>query len=60
MPPFIENPADCKIRSIIRYLSGKGVKTVEIRRNISEVYHNELLKMAERMFMTRNEASDNQ
>ena len=37
MPPLIENPADCKIRSVISYLSAKGVKAVEIRRNICEV-----------------------
>ena len=34
MPPLIENPADCEIR----YLSAKGVKAVEIHRNICEVY----------------------
>ena len=26
MPPVIENPDDCEIRSVIRYLSAKGVK----------------------------------
>ena len=38
MPPLIENPTDCEIRSVIRYLSAKGVKAVEIHRNICEVY----------------------
>ena len=38
MHPLIENPADCEIRSVIRYLSAKGMKAVEIRRNICEVY----------------------
>ena len=38
MPPFIENPADCEILSLIRYLSANGVKAVEIHRNICEVY----------------------
>ena len=38
MPPLIENPADCEICSVIRYLSAKGVKAVEIHRNICEVY----------------------
>ena len=38
MPPLIENPADCEIRSVIRYLSAKGVKAVEIHSNICEVY----------------------
>ena len=44
MPPLIENPADCEIRFVIRYLSAKGVKAVEIHCNICEVYgkkHNE-------------------
>ena len=30
MPPLIENPADREIHSVIRYLSAKGVKAVEI------------------------------
>ena len=38
MPPLTENPADCEIRSVIRYLKAKGVKAVEIHRNICEVY----------------------
>ena len=69
MPPLIENPADCEIRSVIRYLSAKGVKVVEIHRNMCEVYGQNImsdgmvhkwlvLKMAERMFMTRNEVGD--
>ena len=38
MPPLIENPADCEMRSVIRYLSAEGVKAVEIHRNICEVH----------------------
>ena len=38
MPPLTENPADCEIRSVIRYLSAKGMKAVEIHRNICEVH----------------------
>jgi hypothetical protein len=38
MPPLIENSADCEICSVIRYLSAKGVKAVEIHCNICEVY----------------------
>ena len=38
MPLLIEHPTDCEIRSVIRYLGAKGVKAVEIYRNISEVY----------------------
>ena len=38
MPPLIENPTNCEICSVIRYLSAKGVKAVEIHHNICEVY----------------------
>ena len=38
MPPLIENPADSEVCSVIRYLSAKGVKAVEIHRNICELY----------------------
>ena len=38
MPPPIENPAGCEILSVIRYLSAKDVKAVEIYRKICEVY----------------------
>ena len=41
--PLIENPADCEIRFVIRYLSSKGVKAVEIHRNICEVYGQNIL-----------------
>ena len=43
MPPLIENPADCEIRSVIRYLSAEGVKAVEIHRNICEVYEQNIM-----------------
>ena len=36
MPPLIENPADCEMRSVIRYLSAEGVKAVEIHRNMDK------------------------
>ncbi|KAF2901006.1 hypothetical protein ILUMI_05181 [Ignelater luminosus] len=38
MPPPIENPTDCEVRSVIHFLSAKGVKAIEIHRNICEVY----------------------
>ncbi|XP_023215930.1 histone-lysine N-methyltransferase SETMAR-like [Centruroides sculpturatus] len=38
MPPLIENPADCEVRAVIRFLSAKGSKAAEIHRQISEVY----------------------
>ena len=64
IPLLIENPADCEIRSVIHYLSAKGVKAVEIHCNICEVYgHNMSDGMVckwLRMFMTRNEVGDRQ
>ena len=43
MPPLIENPANCEIRSLICYFSAKGVKAVEIHRKMCGVLskHNE-------------------
>ncbi|XP_067127515.1 histone-lysine N-methyltransferase SETMAR-like [Centruroides vittatus] len=38
MPPLIENPADCEVRAVIRFLSAKGSKAAEIHCQISEVY----------------------
>ncbi|GBN25841.1 hypothetical protein AVEN_58854-1 [Araneus ventricosus] len=38
MPQSIENPAECEIRSVIRFLNAKVVKATEINRQISEVY----------------------
>ena len=38
MAPSIENPADCEIRSVIRFLNAKDVKAAKIHRQISEVY----------------------
>ena len=37
MSPPIENPADCEVRGVIRFLSAKGVKAAEIHHQISEV-----------------------
>lgn len=38
MPPPIENPADCEVRAVIRFLCAKGFKSVDIHHQISEVY----------------------
>lgn len=38
MPPPTENPADCEKRTVIRFLSAKGVEAAEVHREISEVY----------------------
>ena len=43
MPPLIENPAGCEIRSVIRYLSAKGVKAVEIPCNICEMHGQKIM-----------------
>lgn len=38
MPLQIENPAESEICAVIRFLSAKSVKAVEIRRQILEMY----------------------
>lgn len=38
MPYPIENPADCEIRIVIRFLNAKGTKAAKIRCQIREVY----------------------
>ncbi|GFV12114.1 HTH_48 domain-containing protein [Trichonephila clavipes] len=38
MPPPIENPADCEVRTVIRFLCAQGFKSVDIHHQISEVY----------------------
>ncbi|CAL1296792.1 unnamed protein product [Larinioides sclopetarius] len=38
MPPPIENPADCVVGAVIRFLSTKGFKTADIHRQVSDVY----------------------
>ncbi|GFW71246.1 HTH_48 domain-containing protein [Trichonephila clavipes] len=38
MPPPIENPADCEVRAVIRFLCAQGFKSVDIHHQISEVY----------------------
>lgn len=38
MPSLIENPADCKVRTVFRFLSAKDSKTTEIYRQSSEAY----------------------
>jgi hypothetical protein len=35
---MIERPADCEIRSVIRFLNARNVKPVDIHRQISEVH----------------------
>ncbi|KAL4704839.1 hypothetical protein ACJJTC_001314 [Scirpophaga incertulas] len=38
MPPTIVSPAACEVRAVIRFLSAKGVKPIDIHREICEVY----------------------
>ncbi|GFX77961.1 HTH_48 domain-containing protein [Trichonephila clavipes] len=38
IPPPIENPADCEVRAVIRFLCAQGFKSVDIHHQISEVY----------------------
>ncbi|GFX77838.1 HTH_48 domain-containing protein [Trichonephila clavipes] len=38
MPPPIQNPADCKVRAVIRFICAQGFKSVDIHHQISEVY----------------------
>ncbi|KAL4714916.1 hypothetical protein ACJJTC_014287 [Scirpophaga incertulas] len=37
MPPTIVSPAACEVRAVIRFLSAKGVKPIDIHREICEV-----------------------
>jgi len=43
-PPPIENPADCEVRAVIRFLNIKGFKTAGIHREISDVYGENIMK----------------
>lgn len=38
MAPPIESPADCEVRSVIRFLSAKGLKAIDIHREICAIY----------------------
>ena len=38
MPPTIVIPAESEVRAVIRFLSAKGVKSIHIRREICQVY----------------------
>ncbi|GFU93309.1 uncharacterized protein TNCV_1860401 [Trichonephila clavipes] len=38
MHPPIENPVDCEVRAVIRFLCAQGFKSVDIHHQISEVY----------------------
>ncbi|GFX54399.1 histone-lysine N-methyltransferase SETMAR [Trichonephila clavipes] len=38
MPLPIENPADCEVRAVIRFLCDQGIKSVDIHHQISKVF----------------------
>ena len=38
MPKRIENPADCEIRAVIRFLQAKNIQPADIHREVYEVY----------------------
>ncbi|GBM26429.1 hypothetical protein AVEN_49538-1 [Araneus ventricosus] len=44
MSQSTENPTDCEIRSVIRFLNAKCVKAAEIHRQISEVYEESIMR----------------
>ncbi|GBM88429.1 hypothetical protein AVEN_8864-1 [Araneus ventricosus] len=43
MSQSTENPTDCEIRSVIRFLNAKCVKAAEIHWQISEVYEENIM-----------------
>ena len=38
MNDVIDNPADCEVRSVIRFLNARHLKPAEIYRQLKEVY----------------------
>ena len=38
MPPIIVSPADCEVRAVKRFLCAKGLKPIDIHREICAVY----------------------
>ncbi|GFX69177.1 HTH_48 domain-containing protein [Trichonephila clavipes] len=44
MPPPIENPADCEVRAVIRFLCAQGFKSVDIHPQISAVYGENIMR----------------
>ena len=43
MAKRIENPADCEIRAVIRFLEAKNIQTADIHRQVCEVYGEEAM-----------------
>lgn len=43
MPTSIESPADCEVQSVIRFFCAKGLKAVDIHREICAVYRENIM-----------------
>ena len=43
MAKRIENPADCEIRAVIRFLEAKNIQPADIHRQVCEVYGEEAM-----------------
>ena len=58
---MIERPADCEIRSVIRFLNARNVKPADIHRQICEVYGKNAMSdgMVRIWFRKFNEGRDN-
>jgi hypothetical protein len=58
---MIERPADCEIRSVIRFLNARNVKPADIHRLICEVYGENAMSGGEARKCVRkfNEGRDN-
>jgi transposase len=58
---MIERPADCEIRSVIRFLNARNVKPADIRRQICEVYGENAMSdgMVRKWVRKFNESRDN-
>jgi transposase len=58
---MIERPADCEIRSVIRFLNARNVKASDIYRQICKVYGDNAISdgMVRKWVRKFNESSDN-
>ena len=58
---MIERPADCEIRSVIRFLNARNVKPADIHRQICEVYGENAMSVGKLRQWVRkfNEGPDN-
>jgi hypothetical protein len=61
MLDMIERPADCEIRSVIRFLNARNVKPADSHRQICEVYSENVMSdgMVRKWVRKFNESRDN-